>query len=103
MLLIDLDPEDAESAQDLDDNTSDNYNRMEMPFNNLMREFFEGSDINDLIQHILAHIKTQVENPQMHESGFTLDKKMHLHLCRLVLTREGSYTELPKWIKSKRQ
>ena len=34
-----------------------------MPFNNLLTEFFEGSDIDDLIQRMLAHIKTQAENP----------------------------------------
>ena len=69
-----------------------------------MTEFFEGSDINDLIQRMLAHIKTQVENPRMLESGFTLDKIMHLHINfqRLVLTRGGFYNELPKWIKSKK-
>ena len=37
--LIELDPEDAKNAQDLDDGTSDNYIRVEMPFNSLMTEF----------------------------------------------------------------
>ena len=50
MPLIELDPEDAKNAQDLDDGiTGDNYIRVEMSFNSLMTEFFEGSDINDLI------------------------------------------------------
>ena len=50
MPLIELDPEDAKNAQDLDDGiTGGNYVRVEMPFNSLMTEFFEGSDINDLI------------------------------------------------------
>ena len=80
---------------------NDNYTRVEMSFNSLMTEFFEGSDINDLIQSMLAHIKTQVENPRMPESGFTLDKTMQLYINfhRLVLTRGGSYTVLPKWVK----
>ena len=52
----------------------DNYTRVEMPFNSLMTEFFEGSDINELIKRMLAHIKTQVENPRMPESRFTLIK-----------------------------
>ena len=42
----------------------DNYIRVEMPFKSLMTEVFKGSHINDLIQRMLAHIKTQVENPQ---------------------------------------
>ena len=63
-----------------------------------MTEFFEGSDINDLIQHMLAHIKAQAENPRMPESGFTLDQIMHLHINfhRLVLTRGSSYMKLPE-------
>ena len=103
--LTELDPEDEKNAQKLDDGiTGDNYIRVEMPFNSLMTEFFQGSDANDLIQHMLAHIKTQVENPRMPESGFSLDKIMHLYINfhRLALTRDNSYTELPKWIKSKK-
>ena len=46
-------------------NSGDNYIRVEMPFNSLMTEFFEGGDISDLIQSILAHIKTQIKNPLM--------------------------------------
>ena len=63
-----------------------------------------GSDINILIQRILAHIKTQVKNPQMPESGFTLDKIMQLYINfhSLVLTRGSPYNDLPKWIKSKK-
>ena len=75
-----------------------------MPFNTLMTEFFEGSDTNDLIQRILAHIKTQTENPKFPESGFSLDKIMHLYINfhRLALTRGSSYTEFPEWLKSKK-
>ena len=75
MSLIELDPEDAKNAQDVDGIADDNYVRVEMPFNSLVTEFFEGSNINNLIQGMLAHIKTQVEMP---ESGFSLDKIMYL-------------------------
>ena len=68
--LIELDPEDAKNAQEFDDGTGDNYIRVEMPFNILMTEFFKGSNINDLIRRMLAHIKTQIENPKVPESGF---------------------------------
>ena len=75
-----------------------------MPFNSLMAEFFEGSDINDLIQLMFAHIKTQVENPRMPESGFTLDQIMHLHINfhRLTLKRGSFYMKLPEWIEKKK-
>ena len=57
------------------------------------------------MQRMLAHIKTQVENPRMPESGFSLDKTMHLYINFYgpVLTRGGSNIELLKWIKVKRQ
>ena len=104
MPLTELDPEDAKNAQDMDGITGNNYIRHEMPFNSLMTEFLGGNDISDLIQRMLAHIKTQVENPRMPGSGFSLDKIMHLYINfhRLALTRGSSYTELPKWIKSKK-
>ena len=104
-LLIELDLEDVKNAQELDDGiTGDNYIRAEMPFNSLMTEFFVGSDINYLIQRMLPHIKTQVEHSRMPESGFSLDKIMHLYINfhRLALTQGNSYIELPKWIKSKK-
>ena len=45
-LLIKL-PEDAKNAQELDDDTTDDiyYKTIEMPFNSLMTEFFNASDI----------------------------------------------------------
>ena len=73
-----------------------------MPFNSLMIEFFEANDINDLIQRMLAYIKTQTKNPKFPESGFTLNKIMHLYVNWIALTRGGSYTELPEWLKSKK-
>ena len=87
-LAITLDPEDVEGVQDIGGNTGDNYIWVEMPFNSLMTEFFEGSDIKDLIQRVFAYIKTQGEIPRIPESGFTLDQIMYLHINfhRLVLT-----------------
>ena len=58
-LLIRLDPEDAKNAQDLDNGTVGDicYEKIEMPFHSLMTEFFDASDINDLVEHMLAYIK----------------------------------------------
>ena len=86
-------------------NGGDNYIRVEMPFNSLMTEFFQGRDNNDLIQRMLAYIKTQTENPKFPESGFSLDKIIHLHINfhRLALTRGSSHNELPGWIQNKKE
>ena len=104
MPLIELGPEYAKNAQDLDHGiTGDNYIRVEMPFNSLMTEVFDASDIDDLIQRMLAYIKAQTENPKFPESGFTLNKIMHLYINfhRLVLTWGSYYIELPEWISEK--
>ena len=62
-----------------DDTTGDiYYEKINMPFNSLMIEFFDASDINDLIDRMLAYIKAQTKNPKFPVSGFTLDKIMHL-------------------------
>ena len=104
MPLIELDPDDGQDGLDIDDNTGDNYTSVQMPFNSLMTEFFESSDINRLTQYMLTHIKTQVGNPRMPESGFALDEIMQLYIDfhRLELTGGSSYTELPEWIKIKK-
>ena len=105
MPLIELDPEDVKNAQDLDDGTT-RYNkiRVEMPFKSLLIEFLEASDINNLMQRMLAYIKAQTENRKFPESRFTLDKIMHLYINfhRLVLTQGSSFTEFPKWLKNKK-
>ena len=104
--LLIKDPEDAKNAQGPDDSANDNiyYEKIEMPFNSVMTEFFDASDINDLIERMLAYIKAQTENTKLPESGFTLDKIMHLYINfhRLVLTRGSAYIELPEWLKSKK-
>ena len=90
----------------MDDGTTDNIfdEKIEIPFNSLMIQFFQGSYNNDLIERMLAYIKSQTENPKFPEIGFILVKIMHLYINfhRLVLTRGSSYTELPEWIKSKK-
>ena len=105
-ILIKLDHDDAKKAQDLDDDATEDiyYEKIEMPFNSLMTEFFDASDINDLIESMLLYIKAQIEIPKFPENDFTLDKIMHLYINfhRLALRQGASYSELPKWIKSKK-
>ena len=88
-LAITLDPEDVEGVQDIGGNTSDNYIRVEMPFNSMMTEFFEGSDINNLIQFMFAYIKTQLfiiiffykKILQLQKSTKPLTAKKNLKMC----------------------
>ena len=61
MPLIELGPEDAKNTQDVDGSTGDNYTRVEMPFNSMMTEFFEASDISDLMQRMFAHTRHKLK------------------------------------------
>ena len=84
------------------ENEEDGHTRVEMAFNSLMTEFSEDSDINDLIKRMLPHIKIQVENSRMPESGFSLDKIMHLSkqfvLCQVSRSLINmSYESVPRW------
>lgn len=56
------------------------------------------------MQCILARIKTQVENHQMSDSGFTLDQIMGLliNIYKLGLIRAISDAELPECIAKKK-
>ena len=62
---ITLGPEGVKDAHDLGGNTRGNYIRVEMPLNSLMAEFFEGSDMEELIQLMFIHIKTQVQTQKV--------------------------------------
>ena len=69
-----------EDNTDLTTHENDGCTKVEMSFNSRMTEFFDGSDISDLIEHMFAGIKTQVENSRMTESGFSIDKIMGLFI-----------------------
>ena len=99
-----LDTRDFEYVQDIRNKTGDNYTKVEIPFNSMMKEFFEGSNIEELIQRMFAHIRRQVENPCIYEISFILDQIMHLHInfykLALALTGGRYYAEL---VDSKKQ
>ena len=69
-----------------------------------MTEVFQGSNIEELLQNMFAYIKTQIENPKLPKSGFTLDSitQMDIGFHKLTLTRGSSYIKVPAWIASKK-
>ena len=78
--------------------------RVDKPFNSKMTEIHQGSDLNEIVNEILAHMKTQIENPALANSRFMFDKVLFLdvNFHKLNLTRGSSYTPLPSWIASKK-
>ena len=55
---------------------------------------FQGSDLGEIIDEVLTHMRMQVENPALANSRFVFDQ--------LNLTRDSSYLSLPYWILSKK-
>ena len=71
----------------------------------LIAKFFEDRNIDDLMQRMFVHIKTQIESTWMPESGLKLSQVMHLliNIDQLALTRGSSSIELTEWIVKKKE
>ena len=49
-------------------------NRFKKAFNSRMMEIFQGSNLNEIVNEMLAHMKMQIKNPAMANSRFRFDK-----------------------------
>ena len=78
--------------------------RVEKPFNSKMTEIHQGSDLNEIIDEMLAHLKMQIENPALTNSRFVFDEVLFLDVSfyQLNLTRGSSYIPLPNWKANKK-
>ena len=77
---------------------------VEKEFNSRMMEIFQGSDLNEIIEEMFAHMKTQIESPALMNSRFRFNEVLFLDASfyPLNLTRGSSYIPLPSWIVSKK-
>ena len=55
-------------------------NRVEKPFNSKTMEIHQGSDLDEIIDEMLAHMKMQIENPALVNSRFVFDEVLFLNL-----------------------
>ena len=78
--------------------------RVEMAFNSRMTEVHQGSDLDEIVDAMIAHMKTQIENPALVNIRFRFDEALFLdvNFHRLNLTRGSSYISLPDWIAKKK-
>ena len=62
-----------------------------------MVDVYRGSDSDQMVDGMIAHMKTQKENSALLNSKFAFDKVLHLdvNFHRLNLTRGRSYVPLP--------
>ena len=54
--------------------------RVEMAFNSRMMEVHQGSDLDGIVNGIITHMKTQIENPAFVNSRFRFDAILFLDL-----------------------
>ena len=78
--------------------------RVRLPFNSRMTEILQGSDLNEIVNVMFAHMKTQIENPALANSRFKFDEVLFLDINfhQLNLTRGSSFLPLPDPLANKR-
>ena len=69
-----------------------------------MMNVYNLSEINEIVNEIIAHIKEQIENPDLLNSRFVFDEVlfMDIDFHKLNLTRGSSYIPLPEWLTNKK-
>ena len=72
---------------------------VELAFNSRMANVYNLSDMNEIVNEMIAHMKQQIENLALSNSRFVFDEVLHMDVDfhRLNLMRGLSYLPLPKW------
>ena len=75
-----------------------------LTFNSLMVNVYRGSDLDQIVDGMIAHMKFQIENPALLNSRFAFDKVLHLdvNFYQLNLTRGRPYVQLPDYIANRK-
>ena len=77
---------------------------VELAFNSRMMIVHNLSEINEIVNEAIAHMKRQIENPALLNSRFVFDEVlfMDIDFHQLNLTRGSSYIPLPQWLANKK-
>ena len=78
--------------------------RVELALNSLMTSVYRGSEMDEIVDRMIANMKFQIENPALLDSRFVFDEFLYLdvNFHQLNLTRGSSYLPLPDWLASKK-
>ena len=78
--------------------------RVYKAFNSRMTEVYQGSDLDGIVDGMIAHMKTQIENPTLENSRLRFDDVLFLdvNFHWLNSPRGSSYLLLPDWIVKKK-
>ena len=69
-----------------------------------MANIYNLSDMNEIVNEMIAHMKQQIKNPVLSNSRFVFDEVLHMdvNFHRLNLMRGSSYLPLPEWLVHKK-
>ena len=78
--------------------------RIDLTFNSLMTNVYRGSDLDQIVDEMIANMKFQIENPALLNSRSIFDEILYLEINfhQLNLTRGSSYHPLPERIVKKK-
>ena len=78
--------------------------RIELAFNSRMTNVHQGSDLDQIVDGMIACMKTQIKNPALLNSRFRSDEALFLdaNFHRLNLTKGSSCLPLPDWLARKK-
>ena len=78
--------------------------QVELALNSRMTDVHRGSNLDQIVDGMITHMKTQIENPVLLNSRFRFDEILFLdaNFLWLNLTRGSSYLLLPDWIVKKK-
>ena len=77
---------------------------VELAFNSRMMTVYNLSEINEIVNEMIAHMREQIENPALLNSRFVFDEVlfMDIDFHQLNITRGSSYIPLPQWLDNKK-
>ena len=77
---------------------------VELAFNGRMTNIYNLSDMDEIVNEMIAHIKGQIKNPALLNSRFIFDEVLftNVDFHQLNLTRGSSYLPLPNWLDRKK-
>ena len=78
--------------------------RVELAFNSLMTSVYRGSNLDRIVDGMIANMKFQIENPALLNSRFVFDEVLYLdvNFHQLNLTRRSSYLPLPDFMAKRK-
>ena len=78
--------------------------KVELAFNSLMTSVYRGSDLDQIVDGMIANMKFQIGNPALLNSRFRFDEVLYLDINfhQLNLTRVSSYLPLSPWLTKKK-